>query len=169
MKKSCLVAVIAVLAAVAGALAAVALYLNRREKELDEYERLLFGEDDAETVEPEEAAAEDETKVLDTFRDAIRENAVVVIDGRLSVREDEASKLLADSIVPIDSYDPTRPQNGRPDPVKAAAKRLYAAQPNVSKALKNLEEAQENFPRSANPPHYTTAGINSPIEAESQT
>ena len=41
MKKSCLVAVIAVLAAVAGALAAVALYLNRREKELDEYERLL--------------------------------------------------------------------------------------------------------------------------------
>ena len=43
MKKSCLVAVIAVLAAVAGALAAVALYLNRREKELDEYERLLFG------------------------------------------------------------------------------------------------------------------------------
>ena len=61
MKKSCLVAVIAVLAAVAGALAAVALYLNRREKELDEYERLLFGEDDAETVESEEAAAEDET------------------------------------------------------------------------------------------------------------
>ena len=61
MKKSCLVAVIAVLAAVAGALAAVALYLNRREKELDEYERLLFGEDDAETVELEEAAAEDET------------------------------------------------------------------------------------------------------------
>ena len=44
------------------ALAAVALYLNRREKELDEYERLLFGEDDAETVEPEEAAAEDETE-----------------------------------------------------------------------------------------------------------
>ena len=42
MKKSCLVAVIAVLAAVAGALAAVALYLNRREKELDEYERLLI-------------------------------------------------------------------------------------------------------------------------------
>lgn len=62
MKKSCLVAVIAVLAAVAGALAAVALYLNRREKELDEYERLLFGKDDAETVEPEEAAAEDEAE-----------------------------------------------------------------------------------------------------------
>ena len=65
MKKSCLVAVITVLAAVAGALAAVAVYLHRREKELDEYERLLFGEDDAETVEPaaeqpaEDTSAED--------------------------------------------------------------------------------------------------------------
>ena len=62
MKKSCLIAVVAVLAAVAGALGAVAVYLRRREKELDEYERLLFGEDDAatveDTVEPAEAAEE---------------------------------------------------------------------------------------------------------------
>ena len=58
MKKSCLIAVITTLAAVAGALAAVAVYLHRREKELDEYERLLFGEDDAATVEPEAAAEE---------------------------------------------------------------------------------------------------------------
>lgn len=47
MKKSSLIAVIAALAAIAGALVAVALYLRRREKELDEYERLLFGEDEA--------------------------------------------------------------------------------------------------------------------------
>lgn len=62
MKKSCLIAVIAALAAVAAvadALAAVAVYLHRREKELDEYERLLFGEDDAATVEPEAPAAEE--------------------------------------------------------------------------------------------------------------
>ena len=51
MKKSCLIAVVAVLAA-------VAVYLHRREKELDEYERLLFGEDDAVTTE-EAAPAED--------------------------------------------------------------------------------------------------------------
>ena len=51
MKKSCLIAVIATL---------VAVYLHRREKELDEYERLLFGEDKAETVEPAaEQPAED--------------------------------------------------------------------------------------------------------------
>ena len=64
MKKSCLVAVITVLAAVAGALAAVAVYLHRREKELDEYERLLFGEDDAETVKPA-APAEDSAPAED--------------------------------------------------------------------------------------------------------
>ena len=60
MKKSCLIAVVAVLAAVAGALGAVAVYLRRREKELDEYERLLFGEDKAEPAEaPADAPAED--------------------------------------------------------------------------------------------------------------
>ena len=64
-------------------------------------------------------------KVLDAFRDSLHENAVVVIDGRLSVREDEASKLLAESIVPIDNYDPARLDNGRPDPMKTAAKKLY--------------------------------------------
>ena len=60
MKKSCLIVVIATLAAIAGALAAVAVYLRRREKELDEYERLLFGEDQAEPAEaPADAPAED--------------------------------------------------------------------------------------------------------------
>lgn len=59
MKKSCLIAVIATLAAVAGALAAVAVYLRRREQELDEYERLLFGEDTAVPAEEEPAETED--------------------------------------------------------------------------------------------------------------
>ena len=54
MKKSCLIAVVATLAAVAG------VYLRRREKELDEYERLLFGEDTAAPAEEEPAEAEEE-------------------------------------------------------------------------------------------------------------
>ena len=53
MKKSCLIAVVATLAA-------VAVYLRRREKELDEYERLLFGEDTAAPAEEEPAEAEEE-------------------------------------------------------------------------------------------------------------
>ena len=71
-------------------------------------------------------------KVLDAFRDSLHENAVVVIDGRLSVREDEASKLLAESIVPIENYDPARLDNGRPDPMKTAAKKLYIRVPSRS-------------------------------------
>lgn len=69
-------------------------------------------------------------KVLDLFRDALRENAVVVIDGRLSVREDEASKLLADSIVPIENYDPSSPDHGRQDPLQTAAKKVYIRLPS---------------------------------------
>lgn len=45
MKKSTFGAILAFLFAVAGALTAVALYLRRREKELDEYERLLYSDD----------------------------------------------------------------------------------------------------------------------------
>ena len=45
MKKSTLVALLVVLAAVAGALGALYFYVLRREKELDEYEQLLFSED----------------------------------------------------------------------------------------------------------------------------
>ncbi len=69
-------------------------------------------------------------KTLDLYRDALKENAVVVVEGRLSVREDEASKLAADSIVPIDSYDASRSQNTRPNPVKEAKKRLYIRLPS---------------------------------------
>ena len=45
MKKSTFGAVLAFLFAAAGALTADALYLYHREKELDEYERLLFSDD----------------------------------------------------------------------------------------------------------------------------
>jgi len=45
MKKSTFGAVLAFLFAAAGALTAAAIYLYRREKELDEYERLLFSDD----------------------------------------------------------------------------------------------------------------------------
>ncbi len=45
MKKSTFGAVLAFLFAAAGALTAAAIYLYRRERELDEYERLLFSDD----------------------------------------------------------------------------------------------------------------------------
>lgn len=45
MKKSTVVGLLVVLAAIAGALGALYMYVLRREKELDEYEQLLFSED----------------------------------------------------------------------------------------------------------------------------
>lgn len=45
MKKSTFVTLLVVFAAVAGALGALYFYVLRREKELDEYEQLLFSED----------------------------------------------------------------------------------------------------------------------------
>ena len=45
MKNSTFAAILMFLAAAVGGLVAAALYLRRREKELDEYEQLLFSED----------------------------------------------------------------------------------------------------------------------------
>ena len=71
-------------------------------------------------------------KVLEQCRDALTDNAVVVVSGRVSVREDEPAKLLADQIVSINEYDPRRPQSGSPSlaqKTKQAEKRLYIRVP----------------------------------------
>lgn len=57
MKKSTFGAVLAFMFAAAGALTAGALYLYHREKELDEYERLLFS-DDMDDIEDEDTVYE---------------------------------------------------------------------------------------------------------------
>lgn len=58
MKQSTFVALVLMLAAAVGALTAAWLYVRRREKELDEYEQLLFSEDlDEEEAPAEEVAA----------------------------------------------------------------------------------------------------------------
>ena len=45
-------------------------------------------------------------KTLANCRDALQDNAVVVVSGRVSVKEEEPAKLLADHVVPIDRYTP---------------------------------------------------------------
>ena len=57
MKKSTFGAVLAFMFAAAGALTAAALYLYHREKELDEYESLLFS-DDMDDIEDEDTVYE---------------------------------------------------------------------------------------------------------------
>lgn len=63
MSKTSFGAALAFLFAAAGALTAAALYLRRREKELDEYEKLLFNddmEDFQDDYEPEDILPDDE-------------------------------------------------------------------------------------------------------------
>lgn len=49
-------------------------------------------------------------KTLTEYGDAIFDNAVVVVRGKVSVKEDEAAKLVADMVVGVDRYQP--PQVG---------------------------------------------------------
>ncbi len=57
MKHSTFVAILLFLASAVGALTAAWLYIRRREKELDEYEQLLFSEDfDEEPASADEPA-----------------------------------------------------------------------------------------------------------------
>lgn len=57
MKRSTFAAAVVFLAAAVGALTAAWLYVRRREKELDEYEQLLFSEDYEEDPAAEQAEA----------------------------------------------------------------------------------------------------------------
>ncbi len=59
-----------------------------------------------------------------------KKNAVVVIEGRLSVREDEPAKLMAESILPIEGYDPKHPQANKPNLMRDATQRLYIRLPS---------------------------------------
>ena len=61
MKKTTFGAVLAFLFAAAGALTAAALYLHPREKELDEYERLLFSDEYDDFDDEDDTNAEDTT------------------------------------------------------------------------------------------------------------
>lgn len=61
MKNSTFAAILMFLAAAVGGLVAAALYLRRREKELDEYERLLFSDDYDDFDDEDDTDAEDTT------------------------------------------------------------------------------------------------------------
>ena len=73
-------------------------------------------------------------KILMNCRDALQENAVVVITGRVSVKEDEATKLVAETIVPIEQYQARRPEKSAaasvPEKPQPPKKGLYLKLPS---------------------------------------
>lgn len=47
-------------------------------------------------------------RVLTSCRAYLQENAVVVTTGRASVKEDEGTRLIVESVLPVDGYDPSQ-------------------------------------------------------------
>ena len=47
-------------------------------------------------------------RVLAECRAALQENAVVVANGRVSVKEEEAARLIVEGVQPIEHYDPSQ-------------------------------------------------------------
>ena len=68
-------------------------------------------------------------KVLADCRSALQDNAVVVINGRVSVKEEENAKLVAEKIVPIEEYSATGGAQ-RPQPERTARKGMYLKVPS---------------------------------------
>ncbi len=74
-------------------------------------------------------------KVLTQCGAAIYDNAVVVVRGKVSVKEDEAAKLVADEIAPIDHYQPPRaggPSHVAAQSAPARGKTLYLKCPSLN-------------------------------------
>ena len=80
-------------------------------------------------------------KVLANCREALKENAVVVITGRVSVKEEEAAKLVAETIEDVEDYSPTAGLTGAPAAARSKAQKgLYLKLPDrTGKAFKKVE------------------------------
>ena len=71
-------------------------------------------------------------KVLADCRIALQDNAVVVINGRVSVKEEENAKLVAEKITPIEEYSANGAAAPRPAQDKPARKGMYLKVPSRS-------------------------------------
>ena len=71
-------------------------------------------------------------KVLTDCRSALQDNAVVVINGRVSVKEEENAKLVAEKITPIEEYSTNGTTAPRPAQDKPARKGMYLKVPSRS-------------------------------------
>ncbi|HJA24882.1 MAG TPA: DNA polymerase III subunit alpha [Candidatus Fournierella merdigallinarum] len=69
-------------------------------------------------------------KVLADCRSALQDNAVVVVNGRVSVKEEENAKLVADRIVPIEEYSAQNAPPARQPAAKPVRKGMYLKVPS---------------------------------------
>ena len=86
-------------------------------------------------------------KVLLAASEAVHDNAVVVIKGRVSYKEDEPSKLIADSIVDIERYEPDKIKTDIKSTKNGLWLKLSSMRSESFEETKNLLQIFEgNFP-----------------------
>ena len=104
MKNSTFAAILMFLAAAVGGLVAAALYLRRREKELDEYEQLLFSEDLSIDFARQIAAESYSFSIVmkESPLSEIREALHYATEGRRFICQRMAEMLLAPQNAPAD-------------------------------------------------------------------
>ena len=86
-------------------------------------------------------------KVLLAASEAVHDNAVVVIKGRVSYKEDEPSKLIADSIVDVERYEPDKIKTDIKSTKNGLWLKLSSMRSESCEETKNLLQIFEgNFP-----------------------
>ena len=86
-------------------------------------------------------------KVLLAASEAVHDNAVVVIKGRMSYKEDEPSKLIADSIVDVERYEPDKIKTDIKSTKNGLWLKLSSMRSESFEETKNLLQIFEgNFP-----------------------
>lgn len=86
-------------------------------------------------------------KVLLAASEAVHDNAVVVIKGRVSYKEDESSKLIADSIVDVERYEPDKIKTDIKSTKNGLWLKLSSMRSESFEETKNLLQIFEgNFP-----------------------
>ena len=86
-------------------------------------------------------------KVLLAASEAVHDNAVVVIKGRVSYKEDEPSKLIADSIVDVERYEPDKIKTDIKSTKNGQWRKLSSMRSESFEETKNLLQIFEgNFP-----------------------
>lgn len=86
-------------------------------------------------------------KVLLAASEAVHDNAVVVIKGRVSYKEDEPSKLIADSIVDVERYEPDKIKTDIKSTKNGLWLKLSSVRSESFEETKNLLQIFEgNFP-----------------------
>lgn len=91
-------------------------------------------------------------KTLETYKNLVQTDEIVVVKGRISVREDEAPKILCDELLrPEDAFTPNAGENDGRDESKKARKGLYISVPSLKseeyeRARRVIEVFDGDFP-----------------------